>query len=365
MLKVLIGRGHEEFSTMRQQDAFELLLHVFKLITRSQHKAPLQDPIQSFRFVMEQRLQCLSCHRVRYRSDEQDNISIPVPLRKVAQLDTGVGEGHDVQKVDEYEVVTLKECLDSFTSQETVELTCSACGSTDGFSKRSLFKTFPDVLAVNARRFVIVNWVPTKVNVPVVVGDEPFLLDAYKSPGHQPSEELLPEDATENKPSFVANEEAAQQLEGMGFSRSRCEKALHATGNGDVNIAMEWLFAHMEDPDIDAPLELGGQISTGAADPEKIEMLCAMGFGPSQARKALRETGSNVERAVEWLFSHPDDQGEVEEEQSRGASTNAAKEAPGSSELPASFQLHSIICHKGASIHAGYAPDPLLHAFFS
>ena len=63
MLKHLIGRGHEEFSTMRQQDAFELLLHLFKLITRSQHPEPSQDPVEHFRFVLEQRLQCLSCKR--------------------------------------------------------------------------------------------------------------------------------------------------------------------------------------------------------------------------------------------------------------------------------------------------------------
>ena len=352
MLKVLIGKGHEEFSTMRQQDAFELLLHVFKLITRSQHKAPLQDPVHCFRFVMEQRLQCLSCKRVRYRSDEQDNISIPVPLRKIAEPEVGAGEAGDATKVDEYEAVALKECLDSFTCEEIVELTCSACGSKDGFSKRSLFQTFPDVLAVNARRFVIINWVPTKVNVPVIVGDEPFLLDAYKSPGHQPAEELLPEDATEHRPLFLANEDAVQQLEGMGFPRNRCEKALHATGNADANSAMEWLFAHMEDPDIDAPLDLGGQASAGTADPEKVEMLGAMGFGPPQARKALKETGGDVERAVEWLFSHPDDQGEFEED-SVVINRSAVKEVAGTSELPARFHLHSIICHKGASIHAG------------
>lgn len=351
MLKYLVGRGHSEFSTMRQQDAFEFLLHIFKLITRSQHKAPLQDPIQAFRFVMEQRLECLNCKKVRYRTDEQDNISIPVPIRKVTQPEVIGGDGPG-DKADEYEAVTLKECLDSFTSQEIVELTCAACGSKDGFSKRSLFKTFPEVLAVNARRFILINWVPTKVNVPVVVGDEPFLLDDYQSPGQQPSEELLSEDASESTPSFVANGDAVQQLEGIGFPRNRCEKALHATGNSDANTAMEWLFAHMEDPDIDAPLDFrGAPAASGTADPEKIEMLGAMGFGPPQARKALKETGGDMERAVEWLFSHPDDQGEFEDEAL--AEDNAPKEIPGSSDLPARFQLQSIICHKGASIHAG------------
>jgi ubiquitin carboxyl-terminal hydrolase 5/13 len=365
MLKVLIGKGHPEFSTMRQQDAFELLLHVFKLITRSQHVAPLEDPTRSFRFALEQRLQCLNCKKVRYRTDEQDNISIPVPFRKIAQpLAVSQENGKDA-KVNEYEAVTLKECLDIFTSEEIVELTCSACGSKDGFSKRSLFKTFPDVLAVNARRFELINWVPTKVNVPVIVGDEPFLLDSYKSPGQQPSEELLPEDASAKTPSFVANEAAAQQLEGMGFPRNRTERALHATGNSDPNAAMEWLFAHLDDPDMDDPLDIGGssgQAVAGTVDTEKIEMLGAMGFGPPQARKALKETGGDMERAVEWLFSHPDEQGEFEEDE-MAATEAIAKGEPGSGELPAKFQLHSIICHKGTSVHSGYVSngsDPII-----
>jgi ubiquitin carboxyl-terminal hydrolase 5/13 len=350
MFKHLVGRGHEEFSTMRQQDSFEFLQHIFKLTTRSQHKAPLEDPTQAFRFVMEQRLQCLNCKKVRYRSDEQDNISIPVPLTKVARKE---GEEGKENEGAEYEPVNLKQCLDGFTAAEIVELTCPACGSKDGFSKRSLFKTFPDVLAVNARRFVLINWVPTKVNVAVVVGDEAFLLDDYKSAGHQPSEELLPEDASENKHSFTANGDAVQQLEGMGFPRNRCEKALHATGNSDANAAMEWLFQHMEDPDIDAPLDLGGGAGTStAADPEKIEMLGAMGFGPPQARQALKETGGDMERAVEWLFNHPDAQGEFGDEVT-AASDASPKVLPGTSDLPAQFQLNSIICHKGSSVHTG------------
>ncbi|CZT45282.1 related to ubiquitin thiolesterase [Rhynchosporium secalis] len=351
MLKVLIGKGHAEFSTMRQQDAFEFLLHLFKFITRSRHEAPLQDPTESFRFVMEQRLQCLGCRKVRYRTDEQDNISVPVPVRKI---EAAASRDGDEDKKEQYEPVTLKECLEIFTSAEVVELTCSACGSKDGFTKRSLFKTFPDVLAVNARRFALVNWVPTKLNLPVIVGDEPFNLDDYKSLGVQESEELLPEDANESKPSFAPNEEAVQALEGMGFPRNRCVKALHATGNTDANTAMEWLFGHMEDADIDEPLELGdsGGAAPAADDPEKIEMLGAMGFGPPQARKALKETGGDMERAVEWLFSHPDDQGESEE--FAPAAEAAPKKDAGSGVLPASFQLHSIVCHKGTSVHSGH-----------
>ena len=358
MLKHLIGQGHEEFSTMRQQDAFELLLHLLKLITRSSHTAPLQDPVQSFRFVMEQRLQCMSCKRVRYRTDEQDNISIPVPVKRKT-LVANEALGTEKPK-DEFEPVTLKQCLDSFTAAEVVELTCPSCGSKDGFLKRSLFKTFPTILAVNARRFELVNWVPTKLDVPVVVGDQPFDLDAYRSPGLQNDEQQLPEDAaTSGAPSFVPNESALASLEGMGFPRVRCEKALHATGNSDAEAAMNWLFAHMDDPDIDTPLDLGGTTggsgNSASVDAESIQMIESMGISTPQARKALKETGGDVNRAVEWVFSHPDDQGDFGEDDAPmdAPATGGEKAMAGNAQLPATFRLQSIVCHKGSSIHAG------------
>ena len=353
MLKHLVGRGHEEFSTARQQDAFELLLHLLKLITRSTHHTPFQDPVQSFRFVMEQRLQCLSCNKVRYRTDEQDNISIPVPVRRKPKAASAEGEK------DEFESVTLKECLDIFTGPEQVELTCPACGSKDGFMKRSLFRTFPRTLAVNARRFELVNWVPTKLDVPVVVGDQPFELDSYLSPGQQDNEELLPEEVA-IKSNFTPNETAVSQLEAMGFPRNRCEKALHATGNTDADTAMNWLFAHMEDPDIDAPLNLGPSQAADnatAMSQESVDTLGAMGIGAPQARKALKETGGDVNRALDWVFSHPDDQGDFGDdapsEVAAGASGSGGKAMAGNADRPAQFRLQSIVCHKGASIHAG------------
>lgn len=358
MLKHLVGRGHEEFSTMRQQDAFELLLHLLKLITLSTHTAPFQDPVKSFRFVMEQRLQCNSCKKVRYRIDEQENISIPVPVRR--KLRVVNDEPGEEKPKDEFEPVTLKECLDSFTSSEMVELTCPSCNSKDGFIKRSLFKTFPATLAVNARRFELVNWVPTKLDVPVVVNDEPFDMDVYRSRGLQDNEEPLQEDIKEvTSTKFLPNEAALSQLEAMGFPRVRCEKALHATGNSDAEVAMTWLFSHMDDSDIDTPVDLGGENenpSVGIVNPESIETLGAMGISVPQARKALKETDGDVNRALDWVFSHPEDQGDFGDNQQMDSTapvSGADKVLAGSAELPAKFQLQSIVCHKGASIHAG------------
>ena len=358
MLKHLIGRGHVEFSTMRQQDAFELLLHLLQLISRSQHPAALPNPVNAFKFVMEQRLQCLSCKKVRYRTDEMENISVPVPIRRTSEETRITKSPNEPEKMDgdkeEFEPVTIKKCLDIFTGEELVELTCPSCGSKDGFLKRSLFKTFPTVLVVNARRFEIVKWLPTKQDVPVVVGDEPISFDFYKSTGLQVNEELLPEEAdAAPKTAFVPNELGLSQLEAMGFPRVRCERALKATGNADADSAMSWLFEHMDDPDIDVPIEPEGKNGGVTIDAAQVEELGNMGFNAPQARQALKETGGNMERAVDWLFSHPDAQGDFGADEAPQKQPAEERTLAGNATLPADFQLQSIVCHKGSSIHAG------------
>jgi ubiquitin carboxyl-terminal hydrolase 5/13 len=344
MFKYLIGQGHEEFATMRQQDAFEFLLHLFKSVSLSKHTSPQVNPVQDFRFQVEQRLQCLHCKKVRYKVDEQDNISVAVPARPATTSD-GTGK--------EYEPVDLSECLDIFTSAEVVELTCPACGSQDGFSKQSSFKTLPRELVVNARRFELVNWVPTKLDIPVLVDDKPLDFSSYLAREHDPSEEQLPD--IEESTTFVPNPEALDQLIGMGFPAVRCEKALHATGNLDAEAAMNWLFAHMEDPDIDEPLvlERGGTSSSSEQDATKIAQLGDMGIEASRAQRALAATDGDVNRALDWVFSHPDDVVEREDPSVDDHNAQSPGGPVGLTSLPARYELRSIVCHKGTSVHAG------------
>jgi len=365
MLKHLVGRGHAEFSTSRQQDAFELLLHLLQLITRSQSAArtaypDVGDPVDAFRFVMEQKLQCLGCGRVRLRHDVMENISVAVPITRRAPTAEPPVTAEGKAPGDEFEPVTLQRCLDDFTASEVVELKCPACEHPN-FTKSTRFHTFPRILAVNARRFEIVNWVPTKQPVAVLVPDEPLDMEPYRASGMLPDEETLPDDKAASSTKFVPNEAALEMLTAMGFPQPRCEKALKATGNADVEAASQWLFAHMEDPDIDEPFSEDLPPSGAAAvDPALIENLANMGFSAPQARQALRETGSDIERAVDWLFSHPDAVGDFGDDEAPAAAASASEKtsAPavtaGSDARPARFALSSLICHKGSSIHAGH-----------
>lgn len=121
------------------------------------------------------------------------------------------------------------------------------------------------MLVIHAKKFQLVNWVPSKLDIPVILPAGDVLeLDKHLGTGLRPGEEKLPEDqegmtslfssylllnvvsAAPSLPEF--NPAAMAQLEGMGFPTIRCQKALLATGNSDAEAAMEWLFAHMEDP---------------------------------------------------------------------------------------------------------------------
>lgn len=337
MFKYLIGQGHEEFATMRQQDAFEFLQHVFKSVSLSKHAGDQINPLQRFRFEVEQRLQCLDCKRVGYKVDEQDNVSVAVPARRTGDA------------TEKFEPVTLSECLDIFTGEEVVELSCPACDGRSGFSKRSSFKTLPQELAINARRFELVNWVPTKLDIPVIVKEGPLDFGRYLAAEHDASEVLLPE--LKETATFVPNAGILDQLTSMGFPTTRCEKALHATGNSDAEAAMNWLFAHMEDPDIDEPIVLDSAKSGNRntqQDESKIVQLGEMGIDAQKARRALSATDGDVNRALDWVFSHPEDGME-----DAGPSNDAPKGPCGYDSKPAIYQLQSIICHKGTSVHAG------------
>jgi ubiquitin carboxyl-terminal hydrolase 5/13 len=77
-------------------------------------------------------------------------------------------------------------------------------------------------------------------------------LDKFVSQGQQPGEELLLQDddtisdSALSEPAFNQND--IDQLKAMGFSENRCKRALLNTGHNGADIAMSWMFEHMEDP---------------------------------------------------------------------------------------------------------------------
>lgn len=394
ILKSLVGAGNPEFSTMRQQDASEFLQYFLTILTR-EDKRLRSDPTAAssslgsdqakdapnvLSFELEQRLQCLGCSGVKYSTERvEGGLTLPVPFRPIKSISTSSETEQEENKSVQYEPVSLTECLELFTAPESVEgYSCPACRTKTTATKETKFKTFPRVLATTVARFALVGWVPTKVHVPITVplgNDDPLSLDSFLSTGLQKWEVLLPEDAddrpTEQQGAQIPAVDAAamSQLTAMGFPEVRATKALLATGNtGDAEAAMNWLFGHMDDPNIDDPID-PAQFATTAPNPSAshpdgggdTSMLEEMGFSRPQARKALRLNGNNPEMAVAWLFENPMDPGEdqapvpVESESDPATTTAMVQETRyDTSTVPATYRLRSFISHKGPSVHSGH-----------
>ena len=86
-----------------------------------------------------------------------------------------------------------------------------------------------------------------------------------------------------------------------------------------------------------------------------------MGFTPAQARHALKETGQDVERAVDWLFNHPDEPIVDPAEEAPAAEEDEKEEKESGDPL---YELFGVVQHRGTSIGSGHYVAYLKRGFF-
>lgn len=334
--KRCIGESHEEFSSGRQQDAMEFFTYFIdeldkKLFSRG------SNPNDQLRFTMEDRLECNNCHCVKYTEQVSEAIQIPL--------------------VDNDEKQDLCERIRAYFQGEVLEFKCPGCNATTTATKSSGFKTFPNTLIVNPVRIKLENWIPVKTNneleIPgVAVEDDLKLsLSEFKSLGfNKDTEKLMPDD--EHDSGFQPNESSVNQLIEMGFTKNAATRALFNTGNGQAETAMDWLFQHMDDPDLNMEFVAPVTKSKHEVSPESLENMVSMGLDPKLCRKALLLNNGDINTSVEWVFNNMDDDGELEEE-NQESSENAREYGDPDASL-AQYTLRAVICHKGNSVQSGH-----------
>ncbi|XP_047334441.1 ubiquitin carboxyl-terminal hydrolase 14 [Impatiens glandulifera] len=366
MFKSVIAANHQEFSTMRQQDALEFFLHFIDQVERV-HAGKPGDPSRSFKFGIEERLKCPS-GKVAYNKRQDCILSLTIPLHRAinkeelehfnklkAEKDLE-GKGVSVDQIVRPRV-RLTDCLECFYAEEEVH----DFYSTELKGKVTAHKTagltsFPDYLVLHMRKFVLeAGWVPKKLDVYI---DVPEIIDIshMRSKGLQPGEELLPEadpgqGVESAQPS--ANEEIVGQLVSMGFNHLHCQKAAINTSNTGVEEAMNWLLSHMDDADIDTPLSQGGtnEVVSSFADQSKIDTLLAFGFDENVAKKALNASGGDIEKATDWIFNHPDASGSSDMDIT---SSTASIVDPALPDGGGKYRLIGLVSHIGTSTQCGH-----------
>lgn len=329
MFKAVVSSGHPEFASAQQQDAAEFFAHLLKVIQRNDVRSPALAP---FAFKQQQCLRC-SCGAQRFQS--QDSALLQLELAPC------VLESED--PLDPH--VTLARCLQKQFEPVSVELACASCGAAS-MVKESYLTQLPDVLVLPLSRYVTENWVPKKLDLAVAVPLSIDLAEHLRAPQHNSS----PAATMPAAPSV--DELTLQQLVSMGFSQRRSTQALLETGNVSADVAMNWLFEHMDDPEPQDTHAEGSQEAGQAGQEvsqESIDLLVAAGFSEAASRRALLATNLDVERAFDHVLAHP----EAPEESSSAPPAGGSPPAAGD-EGSTKYDLVAFIAHKGPSIHCGH-----------
>nr|CAG4636782.1 EOG090X0181 [Ceriodaphnia reticulata] len=373
MFKSLIGRGHPEFSTKRQQDAVEFLLHLINVTERHirVHPKSTVSPAESFKFRVEERLQCLASGQVRYTYRPEYTLPVPVPLETASNTEevrmynekkkAAMAAGQPLKSEDVVRPkVTLQSCLEALVRQEEVQNYYStAINGKTIVLKTTKLATFPDFLWIQLRKFTLAeDWTPVKLDVAVEI---PQVLDLsfMKGSGQQSGETLMVDQyiycAFIAPPAEPAVDMIiVESLTEMGFPAAACKRAATFTHGKGLEAATQWIMEHMDDPDFLAPLPaaVSGNFKP---DEEAVAMLQSMGFSRAQCIKALQNTDNNVERAADWIFSHPDEINSDDFALVETAPVNPPADVePTFADGPPVYELAAFISHMGTSTSVGH-----------
>ncbi|KAF8368018.1 usp-5 [Pristionchus pacificus] len=327
----VVGKGHIEFSTCRQQDAEEYLRH---LIDKISTHVPIAygDANAALRFKQQVRLVDESSGHVRYTEKEEFVLALPIPKTSLIPVD---------QEALRFSV-PLTHCISAAFSEESIEgFTSPITGETRGARSCISMATFPDYLMIQVQRFQMGDdYQVKKMDVDVIVEDV-IDLTPFRGIGVQPGEQLLPQENTE------VDEKIVCELTSMGFTRNAAVKAVLNTKGQDLGGATEWIMRMMDDPTLNDPLPSQmASMNNEEVSGEEVEQLVMFGFTPHQAKYALKKE-KDVNAAAEWLFNN----GHSVPEESIQPVIDTPKEYRDGS---GKYELVSFISHMGSSPHSGH-----------
>jgi len=352
MFRDVVGRGHPDFSTARQQDVFQYYQHILSVIERAEQSSGNQTNLQKlFSFDIEERIQCSVSNKVKYKITQGENV-FPLPLAtdKGTVIDDELEKPAKKAKSEGKEKspilrIPFDECIHLFAEP----------GELDGFystetkqkgpaTKTTRFASFPKYLVMQVQRFYLgADWSPKKLQHRIPI-PEKIDLSALRSTGLRDGETLLPQQQAPAKVQVEPDMNLVGQLIAMGFSENGCKRACIATKNADVQTAMNWVLQHMGDPDFNNPLPGGGS----SFPAETVQSLVNMGFETAMVNKALKACNGDATRAVDWLFTHINDP--VVEEQASIEDKTSGRKNTGSGK----YELMSFITHMGPSSGSGH-----------
>eukprot|EP00484_Ammonia_sp_Unknown_P024099 CAMPEP_0197042240 /NCGR_PEP_ID=MMETSP1384-20130603/18630_1 /TAXON_ID=29189 /ORGANISM="Ammonia sp." /LENGTH=898 /DNA_ID=CAMNT_0042473309 /DNA_START=23 /DNA_END=2719 /DNA_ORIENTATION=- len=324
MMKRLVGSGHAEFGTNRQQDAVEYFRHLLEFMNRRERSSQVLDKQIAglktlFKVKIEERLECLQSNKVRYSEAEDVILRVDVDLNLATNLkeveeynqkkkekeekakaaaaaeaekDKDKDKDGDSEMADKEKAIKLKKpvlddkdkvlpsiplqrLLDSYLADQVINDWMSPATNQKGqVKKRVRLSSFPNYLAIQIQRYYInAAWVPEKHDCVIPVPEE-LNLEYMRGKGLQENEQELPKGGG----NVNANQAATLQPDaeivgtltmlGLAATENAAKRAALAVQNANADMAAAWLMEHMADPDINDPIEdqSGGGGGGGGGD---------------------------------------------------------------------------------------------------
>ena len=223
--------------------------------------------------------------------------------------------------------VSIEDCLRKFQNPHFISDFLSPTTNKLGqASKSSKIKTFPDYLFIHLAKFSIgEDWIPRKLDVEILGTEECLNI------------EFLRALARPENQGFVSNQEELSKLVELGCDEELSKRALQFCNN-DFDSALAWIF----NPD-------SQQINFEGLEKNEllIHSIMEFGFNRDQSMLALKKTDNNLERAVDYLFSHID-------ELSTLLNSDFTRQKPSLTDGIGKYKLYSIISHIGMSTMSGH-----------
>lgn len=316
--KHFVCKENPNFGSARQQDAHEFYLYLIGLIERnssrvattSSNEAPetdiVKDPRKCFESIIEDRIECLESHRVRYTLRDEVCLSLHVDLdlatnkNQVAEYQAQLANRITPEPEVVRPRIPLPELIDLFIKSEIVtDFYSTAVKRKTRAEKRSKIAKFPKILMLQIKKFCYdEDWVPKKMDISIEVPDL-LELSHLGASGLQPSETELEDSdeqetpvetgASTNVTSAAArvvepDSEAVSALLGMGMDINQAIEALKVTNN-DLQRAIEFIF----DPDsFTVPIDSAPAIqAVPAPAPSSSRPTPALSIGPPDLKAKL------------------------------------------------------------------------------
>jgi len=145
-----------------------------------------------------------------------------------------------------------------FQHEDSVMKNCPCCQTETLWQKIRYIEKFPKYLVLCMNMIEVVGWVPRKLHSLLQFDPEDIDLGdlMYRvNEGEKLDDTKMDEEQSESNAPQV-DQEGLVQLLSMGFSENRCKRALLENGN-NLDIALNSIFATMDDPSYDEPWEPG------------------------------------------------------------------------------------------------------------